>query len=229
MVDSKLMKNVFLLLICKIITYDILYDPFLEAIWNNYKFDEYITSGDATVILKLCNRFNRTTGNSAEEEFQNCATLSRNLKVLYNSRYTSNDDFNKHCNNINNWLYYKIKEHKMSDDTITEIFSESKQIIENEGYLFCRYSPFNNDFLEPEKLVMLSIFNDNIDYIKEILSQETHYKISSCRNFIKQCVHLYKSMHNIDCSKGDFTEPNKIFTCYIVNEFKNLYCSSIYN
>ncbi|GAB70033.1 hypothetical protein PCYB_007820 [Plasmodium cynomolgi strain B] len=45
---------------------------------------------------------------------------------------------------------------------------------------------------EAENYVMLSIFNNNIHDIQDILNNKTHSEICSSQNFIKQCVSLYK-------------------------------------
>ncbi|KMZ98974.1 hypothetical protein PVNG_03813 [Plasmodium vivax North Korean] len=158
-----------------------------------------------------------------------CKKLLRNLKLLH-SECNNTDDFVKYCNNINNWLYYEIKEHNISDDTINSIFAASKQIIvKKKGYPECSYFTFNKDLIKPEKLVTLRIFNKNIDDILEILTKKSDSNICSCKKFIKQCLDLYKHMHENHCSNGDIMNSPPNGTCEIVNEFKKLYISFIYN
>ncbi|VUZ99379.1 PIR protein [Plasmodium vivax] len=196
--------------------------PFLEDIWKKYNFDEAVNYSDESRIFSLCNNDVTYIGEHASEQKNICRKLLRNLKLLHSGTYMA-DDFVKCCNNINNWLYYKTKEDNISDDTINSIFAASNKIIEKKGYLDCSYFTFNKGFLEPEKLVMLRVFNNNADNIREILSNEFHSKICSCQKFIKQCVDLYKDMHEDHCSKGYTTNSSQEGTCEIVKSFRTLY------
>ncbi|KMZ76746.1 hypothetical protein PVIIG_05604 [Plasmodium vivax India VII] len=196
--------------------------PFLDDIWNKYNFDKAVDS-DESSIISLCNNDITYKVNPANEQKNICKKLLRNLKLLHSGNYMPYD-FVKYCKNINYWLYYEIKEHNISDDIINNMFAESNKIIEKkEGYPDCSYFTFKKDLLEPEKLVTLRIFNNNIDNIREILINKCDSNICSCQKFINQCVDLYTDLHKNYCSNGDVTNPTKIGTCDIVNKFRTHY------
>ncbi|KMZ99321.1 hypothetical protein PVNG_02204 [Plasmodium vivax North Korean] len=196
--------------------------PFLEYIWKKYNYDKAVDS-DESSIISLCNNDITYKVNPANEQKNICKKLLRNLKLLHSGNYMPYD-FVKYCKNINYWLYYEIKEHNISDDIINNMFAESNKIIPKKNQNNdCSYLMLNNDLLEPEKLVMLRIFNNNIDDIHEILIKGINSNICSCKKFIKQSVDLYKHMHEKHCSKGDITKPPQKGTCEIVNWFSTNY------
>ncbi|KMZ83258.1 hypothetical protein PVBG_05228 [Plasmodium vivax Brazil I] len=196
--------------------------PFLEYIWKKYNYDKAVDS-DESSIISLCNNDITYKVNPANEQKNICKKLLRNLKLLHSGNYMPYD-FVKYCKNINYWLYYEIKEHNISDDIINNMFAESNKIIPKKNQKNdCSYLMLNNDLLEPEKLVMLRIFNNNIDDIHEILIKGINSNICSSQKFIKECVHLYEYMHENHCSKGDIKNPPKKITCEIVNNFKTNY------
>ncbi|SCO65505.1 VIR protein [Plasmodium vivax] len=198
--------------------------PFLDDIWNKYNFDKDLEVSEVNnQIISSCDGIIGYNDDNIVNNKKVCKKLLRNLKLLHSGNH-SPDDFVKYCHNIYNWLYYEIKEHKITDDIINSIFHVSKEIIvKKEGYTDCSYFTFKKDLIEPEKLIMLRIFNDNIENIREILINEFHSKICSCQKFIKQCVDLYKDMHEDHCSKDDITKPPEKDTCQIVNMFRTLY------
>ncbi|KMZ77033.1 hypothetical protein PVIIG_05230 [Plasmodium vivax India VII] len=197
--------------------------PFLDDIWNKYNFDkDFDESVENNQIISTCDGIIRYKDDNIVNHKKVCKKLLRNLKLLHSGSYTGGE-FVKYCHNIYNWLYYEIKEHKITDDIINSIFDESKRIIEKKGPYDCPYFTFNTGLLEPEKLVMLRMFNDNIENINEILIKKCDSNICSCKKFIKQFVDLYKHMYAKHCSKDDITKPPKKDTCQIVNSFRTQY------
>ncbi|GAB69832.1 hypothetical protein PCYB_005810 [Plasmodium cynomolgi strain B] len=123
-----------------------------------------------------------------------------------------------------------MKEQKNYNVSIKKIFDESNKLIQKTTEKdSCYNSNLYENIDETEKLVLLHIFNNNIDDIMEFLNSNDNSKISSCKNFVNKCVQLYKSMDRDLCSKDRITDKTKIFTCDIVKKFKELYCSNIYN
>ncbi|GAB69887.1 hypothetical protein PCYB_006360 [Plasmodium cynomolgi strain B] len=217
MVDSTLLEN------C----------PFLDDIWKKYNSDVAANySNDSYILLSSYDYI--TNINGCENEKKDiCRKLLRNLKELYNSNYKE-EDFTKYCNNINHWLYYELKKHKINDDTINIIFKESYQPNDNEQVSpFCNYLTFYEGLFEPEKLVMLSIFNNNIPDNKEHLIKNIDSNIYSCENFINECVKIYKTMQEHYCSKRITENHIKNTTCKMLNMFREYYkenlCKKIIN
>ncbi|GAB69967.1 hypothetical protein PCYB_007160, partial [Plasmodium cynomolgi strain B] len=126
----------------------------------------------------------------SNEQKNVCKNLYRNLKLLYSG---SSEESDKYCNNINNWLYYETKEDNVSDDTITRIFDALNGTIEKKEISVCPYYTFNKELFEPENLVMLGIFNDNIEILKEIYKEKIESDDCSFKRYISNCIKIYKS------------------------------------
>ncbi|GAB69599.1 hypothetical protein PCYB_003480 [Plasmodium cynomolgi strain B] len=207
MEDLKLMKN----------------DSFLKYIWNKYDLENEVNKSDKNKFLLSCAHYiPYDIVRFSNEKIDICITFLRNLKELYNSNTSS--DFFKHCYNIYYWLYYEIKDDINSDKYINSIFEASTEIAKerNKGDN-CSDSDLYKDWEETEKLVMLHIFNNNIDDIQEILNKECDSNRISCKKFVKKCVDLYTSMQHylIQSCKNSNSIIEK--TCLAVKTFKEKY------
>ncbi|GAB69899.1 hypothetical protein PCYB_006480, partial [Plasmodium cynomolgi strain B] len=170
------------------------------------------------IILHLITIFLNT------DKIDICRKFLRNLKKLYNRK--KSNDFSKHCNNIYYWLYYELKDNNIFDQKYIKSISDAKGMLlkdlkeSNDCSNLGRYENME----EAENFVMLSIFNNNIDDIQDILIKKiTYSEICSCQKFINQCVSLYNSIHghySPDCRN---TETNKISTCLAVKSFREDY------
>ncbi|CAG9474544.1 unnamed protein product [Plasmodium vivax] len=203
--------------------------PFLEEIWKSYNFDKDLEESEVNQISSLCNEVIAYRGHNIENHKNVCKKLLRNLKLLH-SECNNTDDFVKYCNNINNWLYYEIKQFKLVDSIINDIFDKSVEIVpKSSRKIDCSYFSFNEGLLETDSLARLRIFNNNSDNIKDILEKKCDSALCSCREFIHKFVNLYKSMNIKYCSDEKKNSPTYKGTCEIVNEFNKLYISFIYN
>ncbi|KMZ95731.1 hypothetical protein PVMG_05330 [Plasmodium vivax Mauritania I] len=216
---------------CLNIYKNILYNnyPFLEEIWKSYNFDkDFEVSPGNTQISSLCNDKIAYRDNNIVNHKNVCKKLLRNLKELYHSSYGS-DDFYQHCNNLNNWLYYEIKQFKLVDSIINDIFDKSVEIVPKISRKFeCPYFSFNSGFFETDTLAALRIFNNNSNNIKDVLAKKCDSHNCPCQKFVHEFVNLYKSMNRKYCSDGKNDSPTYKRTCDIVNEFNKLYISYIY-
>ncbi|GAB69631.1 hypothetical protein PCYB_003800, partial [Plasmodium cynomolgi strain B] len=197
-------------------------DPFLKYIWEKYNLDNEVNVNEDNDILLFCKVFDTDFYNLLNQPKNICRKLLRNLKVAKYSNIPK--DHSKHCSNILYWLYYEIKEHKISKESIKGIFDALDNIINdgNIATLNCSGLITIEDLLQPEELVMLYIFMHNIDVIQEILNKDNDIIKCSCKKFIKQCVDSYKSKYEDYPTNCNDMKTNK-FTCLAVNEFKTRY------
>ncbi|GAB69607.1 hypothetical protein PCYB_003560, partial [Plasmodium cynomolgi strain B] len=190
-------------------------------IWNKYKLDDDL-GNDGPGILPLCNIFHLSIDNFAAKKIDICTKLLRNLKVERN-RDITNDGVSEYCYYIYYWLYYNMKVHNIPVVIIDNILDESFKIIKrkNNAFLDCSSYMLKDGLREPEDLVMLRIFTNEIDVTKEILNKKCKSKICSCNEFIKPFVDSYRNINNY-CPNGTITGVNMI-TCLAVKSFKDLY------
>ncbi|GAB69647.1 hypothetical protein PCYB_003960, partial [Plasmodium cynomolgi strain B] len=197
--------------------------PFLEDIWEKYILDKYVNDGNEPKFFISCNsNISHSKRINVGEQMDICRTLLRSMKHLY-STYKSDNDLSKHCYNIYYWLYYEIKQHSISYDTIQSIFDSSNSLIEKkQKNVDCFDLKLYKIFDEAENLVMLHIFNNNINVIREILTQNDDSNICSCKEFIQQCIDSYRNMRLTHCPNVTFS-TEKMHTCLPVNMFETNY------
>ncbi|GAB70012.1 hypothetical protein PCYB_007610 [Plasmodium cynomolgi strain B] len=124
-----------------------------------------------------------------------CIDFLKNLDLLYNDNYKNDDASSKYCNNIYYWLYNKINEQYNYKESINKLIDAKKKLLEYKKNIFDCYEPTLYDDLDKaENFVMLSIFNNNIDTIQDILTTKYEYILCECLNFINKCVSIYKSI-----------------------------------
>ncbi|GAB69990.1 hypothetical protein PCYB_007390, partial [Plasmodium cynomolgi strain B] len=199
-------------------------DPFLEDIWNKYKFDDNVNNEDVQRFLPLCNsNVVHSDLTSVIEQIIICTKLLRNLKEAKNRSIPRDEDYID-CYYIYYWLYYKMKVHSISYDIIYNILAKSNNIIRerNNDFLDCSSYMLNDGLREQEESVMLKIFNNNIDVTKKILNEKCASDICSCKRFIKPFLDSYRSMPNNypkDCKVGGSIDS----TCLAVKRFKENY------
>ncbi|GAB69767.1 hypothetical protein PCYB_005160 [Plasmodium cynomolgi strain B] len=197
-------------------------DPFLKNVWNKYKLDNDDYGKDGPQLLQLCSSFHNSIDRSLTIKIDICMQFLRNLKELYNSNITSG--FLKHCDNINYWLYYAIKDYNIPYKDIESFFDVSNKIIKKTNEKpDCTNLDLYNNLNETENYVMLQMFNNNIDYIHDILTKKNYSEICFCKKFINACVSLYKSIHGAYSSGCSGMKTNKLLTCLAVNSFKDIY------
>ncbi|GAB70023.1 hypothetical protein PCYB_007720 [Plasmodium cynomolgi strain B] len=139
---------------------------------------------DKMPFLYLCNNNIKNYNDilAYPEIMDICIKYLRNLKLLHSLSYKK-DDFDKYCNNIYYWLYYEIKELTISEDSIKGIFNASTSIEKEKNKSDdCSDLDLYKDWNNTEKLVMLQIFNHNIDVILEILNNKCDSNRTSCKN-----------------------------------------------
>ncbi|KMZ89751.1 hypothetical protein PVMG_04581 [Plasmodium vivax Mauritania I] len=192
-------------------------------------FAETLNEEDNRQQAIACDRIKVYKGDHVDKQKKTCRALLRNSFLLYDENY-ENDVLNKYCDILYIWLYFEIKKNKFSSSIIDKIFDESiKMVRSSRKQKPCPYFSFSENLHEPENLMKLRIFNDNIETFENILNNINKMNKCSCLNYVYDCINIYKIMNRVYC----LGEKNKISensnTCKIVEEFGTKYNLYIYN
>ncbi|KMZ95746.1 hypothetical protein PVMG_05345 [Plasmodium vivax Mauritania I] len=158
-----------------------------------------------------------------EEHKVFCFKLVRNLGC-----YAPNTEFFdptfERCNILYNWLYHSSQKEKITDDIIKKCFDDYiDQINKMTGAFKCSYDYYKNMYLEPIKINILNLFDNNIQTIRQILIDRDDSKKIQCRKFVCECVKIYKHMNDTYCHNGRGKQENSSNTCSKLNDFKRSY------
>ncbi|KMZ99332.1 hypothetical protein PVNG_02215 [Plasmodium vivax North Korean] len=232
---SQLKQEVCLQFILKIIIYEELFEKSLiiftcgDILKLYNKLDETVVENDENKeILKLCDNAATFDTNLRDVEKIVCKKLLNNLLQLKNDKY--DDDFKKLCSNLYVWLYFKINKPRISNDIIKKIFElpNSTEYIQRK-YNYCPYFSFNDKIRNPESIMKLRIFNDNSDTFQSMLKDRNKLKDCDLRKYVYECIKIYQEMNRTYILSGDCSSSQHKNACDIINEFKQLYSSFIYN
>ncbi|KMZ99266.1 hypothetical protein PVNG_02149 [Plasmodium vivax North Korean] len=194
------------------------------------KFAEPLSVEDNNHHSSACNRLPIYNDGRVDEHKNACKVLLRNSILLYDKDY-ENEVFIKYCDILYIWLYFEIKKNMLSPSIINKIFDGSIQKVSSTGQKKpCTYFSFNENLHQPEKLMKLRIFNDNIKTLTNILNNINESNNCSCLKYVYDCIKIYKDMYRDYCSGEKKTQNLKnINTCKIVDDFGTKYSSNIYD
>ncbi|SBT59529.1 PIR Superfamily Protein [Plasmodium ovale wallikeri] len=86
----------------------------------------------------------------------------------------------------------------------------------------CIYYYYNTNYIEPEKVIKLKNFIENIDSIKSILEKRENTNYCSRHRYIYECINICRDINKKYCNKED---DKKIRTCGRVSNFLSTYIS----
>ncbi|SCO65454.1 hypothetical protein PVT01_030026900 [Plasmodium vivax] len=133
------------------------------------------------------------------------------------------------CNNINNWIYYEIDPNILNDAIINRILEKAQPILGNmPNKFYCTFTVLNEKH-EPKELNKLRIFNENTSIFNNILKKKSSDNYCSCRNFVKDCIKIYRNIKSKHCSTAIDKKKNNKGTCDIVDKFNLYYTGYLYN
>ncbi|SBS82100.1 PIR Superfamily Protein [Plasmodium ovale curtisi] len=195
--------------------------PFFKNIWGLYDiFNSSLNSNDSSRYNAICKGI--ITEDNLEKPLKTelCMKLLRNLVTL--SYMTIPEmNFNDRCRNLNDWLFYQTKQIIIDDNVISKIFGELEEKASEFNYnKKCYYSAYNTNFNEPENIIKIKYFVDNITTIKSTLEENNSSSYCLCRNYIYECIDIYRKMIKQYCD----TEGKKnTQTCEQVKTFLTTY------
>ncbi|KMZ99329.1 hypothetical protein PVNG_02212 [Plasmodium vivax North Korean] len=181
----------------------------------DYDRDKHKYEGFCTPLMNKLGYVN-------EEHKKFCLKLVRNL-----GRYS--DDFkfqyftSEYCTNLNNWVYDSKKKYNIPDNIIDNCFQDYIDYMTQIGAQpKCSYYSYD-DIYEPINIIMLKIFESNVNVLISTLNQENNIFIPSCQNYVCELVKIYNYMNSILCAKGKEGDEKKEKTCDILKNFYDIY------
>ncbi|SCO72990.1 VIR protein [Plasmodium vivax] len=192
-------------------------------------YDEFDSNGDIYTkqykYLPVCKLImSKLTGNMKNhEEF--CMKLIRNLGHydMYTNFYNPSHD---RCHILYNWIYNTIESTETPNELINKCFEDYTDQISKMGKPSkCSYDAFNSLYLEPRKITILKIFDDNIRDIIDKLNEEHSSTDSPSKKFVCECVKIYRNIYNSYCAIRYPKEGKAKSTCDMLTTLKNIYDS----
>ncbi|KMZ89774.1 hypothetical protein PVMG_04604 [Plasmodium vivax Mauritania I] len=187
-------------------------------------FIETIKESEYPSILSKCDTANMLSSDVKGVYKQICKKITRNLLLLAENDYKG-EELYKCCNILYIWLYFEIINKELSDDIVKIIFDESNKLINSKLHKIpCPYFSFKKKLHEPEDLIELRIFRDNIETIKEILLKESYNdRYCSYQRYVNSCFNKYKPIKENYCTLEKDKETNNIDTCKELTQFESHY------
>ncbi|KMZ89778.1 hypothetical protein PVMG_04608 [Plasmodium vivax Mauritania I] len=204
---------------------------FLRKVWTTYdefnsKVNIYAKQHKYLSVCKLI--FPRLSENEENQE-NFCMKLIRNLGH-YDVDTSFFDPSYDRCHILYNWIYNTIENSKNPNELINKCFEDySDQIINMKKTPKCSYDLFNSTYLEPRKITILKIFDDNIRDIIDKLNEEYSLIDPPSQKYVCECVKIYKEIKNEHCSNVRETDIKRFQTCQMLNTFNRSYMGYIYN
>ncbi|GAW83973.1 variable surface protein [Plasmodium gonderi] len=200
--------------------------PFLSKVWDVHdNFDEPVDVSTTNILYhRFCNPIESFVRKDKKKHFEVCVKLVRNLKLFCNN--PGECKFNlKDCNNLNNWLFISIVKYKLNPYIFNSIFHLIKRISPNLTYLNeCPYYFYGKNYLKPLSIVMLNIFESNIDLIRATLIGPKDKIYCSCQDFVYKLVKAYRNINSKYCPAGSINlRGNKEKTCSFLRNFEIAY------
>lgn len=151
-----------------------------------------------------------------------CMKLLRNLMSLSKVKITGMNT-NDRCRNLNDWLFYQTEKLMIKENIISEIFDALNKLpngLVNSNN--CIYYYYNTNYIEPEKVIKLNNFIENIDSIKSTLEKRENTNYCLCQRYIYECINICREINKKYCNNED---DRKIRTCGRVSNFLSTYIS----
>ncbi|KMZ99316.1 hypothetical protein PVNG_02199 [Plasmodium vivax North Korean] len=198
---------------------------------KEYKNLDKSVQNDAykSIYDNVCYKIIADLGGDIGKHKTNCMKLIRNLGHYYVNENYFNPTFDR-CNIIYNWLYHLPESEKIPDNIIKMCFEDYTYINSRmKGTYSCSYDSYKNTYLDPMKMNILNIFDNNIQTILQILIGPDNSNKTKSRKFLCECVRLYKEIEQEHCTEVSGKKYKHEKTCEQLSSFKKSYMQYIYN
>ncbi|KMZ77152.1 hypothetical protein PVIIG_06233 [Plasmodium vivax India VII] len=198
--------------------------PFLENVWKLFVEYNNDTYDPEESLDDLCDDIISEYPERGMNKYQLfCIKLLRNLWHASEVTYDKDMSPSERCSNINKWLYFYRKIDPVPKEFIKKVFNiivNLEEIIQE--YKECKYSPYE-EFIEPEKILKLSIFVDNYEVVENVLKHEGHKDFTSCVNYINECATIYRDLNATYCKDNYRKNPKYNSLCEEIKTFNDTY------
>ncbi|KMZ88604.1 hypothetical protein PVBG_04813 [Plasmodium vivax Brazil I] len=196
--------------------------PFLKDEWTTYNDFDKNVEVDKTIYDSLCDII--LNGSSLELSKYNdfCMKLMRNLGRFSSDRNIYAPTLER-CKMLNNWIYNSLEKNIITVDIINKCFKEYTSYMDGiSNYKRC-YNFSNDKIYEPAKITLLDVFDNNTQIIKETLMNRNLPISIRGRNYVCECVKIYKQMNDVYCRNEEGKREDYRNTCLKLKQFKDVY------
>ncbi|KMZ77030.1 hypothetical protein PVIIG_05227 [Plasmodium vivax India VII] len=205
--------------------------PFLKnvsEVYDKFNNNEYVDTSSNSYDA-LCHAIINNVNGNVEKHKDICMKLMRNLGHYDAKTSFFNPSFYR-CNILYNWIYNTIENSETTNKLIIKCFDDYISTMRSTvQYYNCTYDLFNSTYLEPRKITILNIFDNNIPDIIVKLNGEYNLNDSPSQNFVCECVNIYKEMYRNYCNDQSPRDTKHNKTCDRLNTFQKSYMEYIYN
>ncbi|KMZ83257.1 hypothetical protein PVBG_05227 [Plasmodium vivax Brazil I] len=203
-----------------IIEYD-----FLKDVRKKYdNFDKPIDDdGHINTYEFVCHKIMQNLDINREVERKFCLKLVRNLGCYPLGKNEYFDPKYDRCKILHYWLYNSVKNQQISNNLITDCFVDYKGHMSSISITAkCPYNPYEENFIEPMNMIILDIFQSNINIIIDIVTTQ-NYTNPNLQNYICECINIYKEMYKSYCRNNNDGDEKRKLTCNTLNTFRDTY------
>ncbi|KMZ89722.1 hypothetical protein PVMG_04552 [Plasmodium vivax Mauritania I] len=152
-----------------------------------------------------------------------CMKLLRNLGH-YTAKSTYFNPDHDECNVLNYWIYNSVKKDSIPDDIIDKCFED---YYTHMGRMplrpRCDNRSYNNKYKDPLNVIILDIFNYNMEIVKNIIDVGNDTPNYSLQRYICECVKLYHEMNRNYCNPSSKKDDESSNNCFLLNLLKQTY------
>ncbi|KMZ77074.1 hypothetical protein PVIIG_05449 [Plasmodium vivax India VII] len=203
-----------------------------DNVWQeflDFNQDEILNVGDKEddYHYGLCDGYEAIDSETGETNKRFCMKLLKNVASASDPETLDINGYER-CSYVNMWLYFYTKHYHVEDNFIKKIFEMVNGVMQQyESYIKCEYESYR-DFLEPENIIKLSMFTENLDKILDIISNTRHTHHFACRRYIYECANILKRMLKEHCTVNKDKNAKYVKTCAELDTFKDSYYDYLY-
>ncbi|VUZ96308.1 PIR protein [Plasmodium vivax] len=192
--------------------------------WDTYNQFESPVEGDGKKYMYeiVCNLIMKELEANEDKNNNFCLKLVRNLG-FYTPHTQFFDPRGDRCMILQYWVYNSEKNQQIPKNIITGCFNDYKSQMSGSGNKpKCDYYPYEGNYKEPINIIILDIFQNNMEIVKDIVATVSDKINIGLQNYICECVKIYKEMDEKYCrNKGE--EQKRDLTCSMLDAVKRTY------
>ncbi|KMZ89725.1 hypothetical protein PVMG_04555 [Plasmodium vivax Mauritania I] len=191
------------------------------------EFNETVTEEQRSLIKSLMDNLTGS-GEYNHKHKDIYEKVMRNLSLLLSNKYNKMT-FNDYCTYLYQWLYFTKKKNKNSDFMIDVVYSASHQkFFLQAGKYQCPAFSYDTTYDDPIKIIKLQNFDLDIKNIEKILMGENYTNNLPFKNYICECVNIFREMYNGKCPYKKVEDKKRKDTCDMLDNFMNTYMYYLY-